>query len=462
MDGATTVTRPGQRALAELDGTGVMLREAVAVLMVIGLLAAACSGTETAQLDRADLIAAVDAHAETPPARFEMTIDYDFDSGGENYSLMTVGEVDTRTGSSRSTLDLTAALAAAGGDEEAPDVDREIETILVGDDLFITGRAFWPLAGDAEYVRVDTTRLTDGVGFEALFEQPAPTADGPTDALEQLRVLDGFEVVGSEDIGESPPVSTTRVRGTILMGDALDELTDEQQDGLRQLYGVSSWDALRDLVVPIDAFVDGDERLRRMVQRFDIATMFPATSDDSPILDDEVPEGTFTLTIDFDGFGDEVEIEAPEGAVDVTDEVLEQLDETQEPGAELPADDDVAASDDLGPLTHDQNFYGAAGTCVQLPEALPVGCDELHSMEVIADSVDLGDGDYPGEREVHRQADSRCLEVLAELDPEGDFISFPSQPTRRAWESGRRFAVCLASPISDDPVTGSLVAGTAG
>lgn len=434
-----------------------MGRKMGGAMVGLAVLAGACGSAEPVEIGRAELIAAVDGLEGEPPARVEMTLDYDFSGDEPDFSLTSVGEIDHRSGSARTVVDVTPALEATAEGELPPGVTREVETIVAGDDLFITGQAFWPLGGDAEFVKIDTTAITNGLGLRDLLGPSGAEPGDATDAIGQLRALGGFEVVGREDIGEWPSVSTTHVRGTVLMGDALDEFSQEQQDGLQQFYGVA-FEGLEDVVVPVDAFVDGDGRLRRMVQRFPIDALFGAAAG-ADLAPDEIPQGTYTVTIDLDGFGEVIDIEVPEGAVDVTNEVVEQFEAMR---SNEPADDASGGSsepvDDFAPLSHDVNQYGAPGTCFTDVEVQVVPCDKPHNLEVIAE-VDLGEGDHPGEDELRVMADEACADALAALDSEGRFSVIASQPSRRAWDTGRRNAVCFASTKAAAQVTGSLVLG---
>lgn len=86
-----------------------------------------------------------------------------------------------------------------------------------------------------------------------------------------------------------------------------------------------------------------------------------------------------------------------------------------------------------------------------------VSCDDPHTDEVFV-TFDIEDGDFPGNEEVSRIADERCLAEFetfvghAYADSVLDF--YWSVPTQRTWRMGDREVVCIV--YSYDDVTGTL------
>lgn len=86
-----------------------------------------------------------------------------------------------------------------------------------------------------------------------------------------------------------------------------------------------------------------------------------------------------------------------------------------------------------------------------------VSCDEPHTDEVYL-TFDIDDGEFPGDEEVGRIADERCVAEFetfvghAYADSILDF--YWSVPTQRTWRMGDREVVCIV--YSYDDVTGTL------
>ena len=86
-----------------------------------------------------------------------------------------------------------------------------------------------------------------------------------------------------------------------------------------------------------------------------------------------------------------------------------------------------------------------------------VSCDEPHTDEVYL-TFDIDDGDFPGDEEVSRIADERCIAEFetfvghAYADSVLDF--YWSVPTQRTWRMGDREVVCIVYSYED--VTGTL------
>ncbi|KNY06564.1 hypothetical protein AKH00_11640 [Microbacterium sp. GCS4] len=86
-----------------------------------------------------------------------------------------------------------------------------------------------------------------------------------------------------------------------------------------------------------------------------------------------------------------------------------------------------------------------------------VSCDQPHTDEVYF-TFDIDDGDFPGDEEVSRIADERCIAEFeafvgyAYADSVLDF--YWSVPTQRTWRMGDREVVCIVYSYED--VTGTV------
>lgn len=296
----------------------------LATLTVVLLLAAACSGDSSdgsseagggsvGDVDVSLIADAADEIAAASSSRFSYTMSYSGVPELEGGEISGEGEVDNETGAARVRLDMGGLVEQLGGSGELPPgFDGTFETITIGTEVYISAALFGPIAGiDAEWVVIDLEDQLGGLGDIGQGQGLDPEAQ-----LAQLKGIADIEEVGSEEVRG---VETTHYTGAINMADALAELDDEQRQALAGLYG-GDVDGLGDVTIPVEVFIDGDGLLRRMEQRIDFDQILPALEDQgSAGAAAELEGATLDLTIEFFDFGAEVDVEAPEDAVDLTE-----------------------------------------------------------------------------------------------------------------------------------------------
>ncbi len=202
-------------------------------------------------------------------------------------------------GRSEVEIDFGGLLGGLPGGEEAPaGLDAPMRMVLDGSTMYLCGPLVAFLGADGECGSIDV----EAIGL--------PAVSGPADPTAFLRTMagsDDVEEVGAEDV---EGVATTHFRGTYTMRDAIDALEPEQAEDLeQQLEGLGGGDELLDVATPFDVWVDGDGRVRRMT--FELAVPTPEGGGDTQV--------RVTTDLRFSDFGDDVEIDVPEGATDITD-----------------------------------------------------------------------------------------------------------------------------------------------
>jgi hypothetical protein len=296
----------------------------LALVLAAVLAAAACgsdSGVESsdpgqsADIEVARIATAVDEVTEAATGRFEMTIAYEGVPGLDGAELTGEGAYDLDNGATRLTMDLGALAAQAPGGGELPDgFGGGFETITVGTTVYMGGELFGAIPGlDAEWVKVD---LSDAAGLEDLGLDSLTQGQGdPTATLEQLRSLGSIEEVGTEDVRG---VATTHYAGEIRLGDTFDELDEAQRNAVAGLYG-GDLEAVADLTIPIEVWVDDEGFVRRISQQIDFGQMAPLLEDQGSDDVGDLDGASLTTTVEYYDIGDDITVEAPQGAVDLTE-----------------------------------------------------------------------------------------------------------------------------------------------
>ena len=152
--------------------------------------------------------------------------------------------------------------------------------------------------GGKTWIKIDLNQLGQSAGLD--FESISQASSGdPTQALQFLRGA-GADVaeVGKEPVrGEA----TTHYRGSIDMNKAAAAAPPEQQQAfqkLAQLYAQP---------LPVEVWIDGEGRLRKMTYAMDLSKLNPPPQATAG----EKPTGSFTFTMELFEFGTPVSVTVP-------------------------------------------------------------------------------------------------------------------------------------------------------
>jgi hypothetical protein len=179
---------------------------------------------------------------------------------------------------------------------------------------------------DDQWGRVDLTALGD---LSLTNVQSTAGSPGGADPRALLDVVSGAE--GVEELG-TDEVDGTGVNGLgadVSLGEMLeaqglsaDRFVDQMSANLGMPSGASEAEAgeVMDTIVrtdiPFEVWVDGSGYVRRVAYEFNLLEMFSGL----PGISDQIEGFTMGTTMDFSGYGEDVEIETPPAdAVDVTD-----------------------------------------------------------------------------------------------------------------------------------------------
>jgi len=251
-------------------------------------------------------------------------------AGGEDTELAELSSVpfvraegvqDFDTGDGTVTLDMRAFATLAGG---APDVDPSdltFEVRTVDGVLYLrAGALLGPLA-PTEWLAMDLDAAVRDLGLgEASIARLRQQSD-PSGYVEMLAaVADDVRRVGEEEVRG---VQTTHYRATVdlarLLEHGLRQLPPELREHLagdgsvEGLFGAFG-ETFGEVAFPIDAWVDGDDLLRKMAVEVDLSALAGGL-----VPGDELPPGlSFAMTMEYFDYGVPVDVRPPP-ANDVTD-----------------------------------------------------------------------------------------------------------------------------------------------
>lgn len=261
------------------------LSRTAAALSVAALVLAAC-GDRTSPRER--LAAAPDATTGEGTAAFAMSADMKIGEEGSGMDVTLGGEgamdLAARTGHMEMTM---------------PGMGASLNVVFDTSAVYLRIPSM-PGGGQAQWIRQTdgTAGMRTGTGFGG---DPSYLVD----------VLDAVE-------GEISELGADTVRGADVRGYGFtvsgEELWGERDDVP---------EAMSDLDVPVEAWLDGQNRLRRMVMRIDMGAASRAVKErmsDSAASDQEremgammgAMTGTMTLTTEFYDFGRDVQVEVPD------------------------------------------------------------------------------------------------------------------------------------------------------
>jgi len=241
-------------------------------------------------------------------------------SGSSDTPLLT-GETDGELQSMH--MDLSAAFGAlgeAGGEDLGSLGDAfKMDTVIDGDTMYIHAPFFASMGALGGDGADDLKVLADGWGkvdLKALGDVGASGFDtsqsmDPKVFLDLLRESGKVKELGTDTIDG---VKVTGLSAEVNFG----ELAKSQNLDSNQLGDVGD---LSDMTFPLEVWVDGEGLLRRLSFSFDMESMAKAideAGEDSESLGN-LGGMEYGMTMDFTDYGDDIEIDVPDDATDVTE-----------------------------------------------------------------------------------------------------------------------------------------------
>lgn len=280
-----------------------MRRATFVTFAIIALLAAAC-GQGPALGERVAQAAERSVEQGTAKVSMEMTMDLPPEAGGGRITAHAEGQVDIDEQLSR----MTMTFSGQGEAQAASEQMGEIEAVSKGLVVYMRLPMIQEVAPEAkEWIRMDIEEIGRDMGVDM-----GPLMQlGQGDPAQQLHFLHGVEdaeELGSEDVRGA---DTTHLRGSIDLANPSGDIPEDARSSLQsvgELTGVEK--------IPFEAWIDGDELVRRMAMTFDYSN-----APDSDI----AAIGTIEMAMEYFDYGTEVDVEIPpdEDVMDI--EELENL-----------------------------------------------------------------------------------------------------------------------------------------
>jgi hypothetical protein len=283
--------------------------------------------------------------AQEQSYRFSMS--FQFDMMGSNVD----GEIARGSANgdqTELTMDFGAMFEQMGsgfGEQMPPelaDADLTMQQIVDGDTLYIRA-PFFAAMGDSLGVgdisgqpggelfgvfsdlgdgwgKVDVEALGDVLPGEAGQAMTGQSVD-PAIYLEILRGADQVEELGSDEIdGVEVEGLAAEVGFSDLMAAAG---TDPSTMG-DVLPG-----EMDSMTFPLEVWVDGDDQVRRLTFNFDAESLADIAGEEAGDIPSEMGDFSMGMTMDFSDYGEDIEIEAPSDAVDITDDFVAAYEDIQ-------------------------------------------------------------------------------------------------------------------------------------
>ncbi len=273
-----------------------MFRKVALVIAAPLLLVASCAKeadraveVKTGAAAVSALRATPDAVADAGTAAFEVVMDMTVE--GESVQLTAEGAIDSAAEQMSMEMDLGTMfdeLAAETGEEVPPGFSDPMEMVADGSTFYLQAPMFemFGLSGWVSMSPDDLGMTEEAMGFGG-------GAYDFTTTLESLRGVVGEpEVVGQEEIRG---VATTHYAARMDLEEALAQAPEAQREVLE-----AQLDQLGEAEIRVNVWIDDDDLPRRM--RMDMGAMFASLG---------LGDGGVTMTMDFLGYGDPVEIQVP-------------------------------------------------------------------------------------------------------------------------------------------------------
>ena len=283
------------------------------------LAVTSCSGGEKVAVEGtpAGMRAAASATIEHRPSRFTMTMT--MTTAGRTVTLPADGQFDVADHVTAMHMDMSQFVGELAPDRSIPeDVASslaDLHAVLSGTTLYLRFPSLAQAIGrDAQWIKMDVARTNQALA-DLLGSQGLP-GDDPTAFVRFLAGTKDVQRIGTEDAGGT---STTHFRGTYTMRGALASAPADQRDALQRVinsFGAS--EAVLDVPIPFDAWVDDDGLMRRMHTRVDASRLGTNRA-----------AGDVEVELELSGFGEAVHLDVPsdQETVDVSG-MLDQMQST--------------------------------------------------------------------------------------------------------------------------------------
>lgn len=265
------------------------------VVVIVTALALAACGQARAPQERLSAASAVTSAADTARVSMDVAMEVDEGAAAMNMTMAGEGAIDFVADTARMEMDAPGPAPAMATVVDGDTVYTRVPAILTG--------------GEPQWVRQQASEM-GGMGIGA----PQGLQGVRNDPAGMVKALDDVS-------GEVTELGDDEVRGEPVQGYEFTLTGAELADS------AETPEALADLEIPTQAWVDADDRLRRMVTEIDMSALAEAVTEEMS-QQDGVPEGaarmmkamsgTMTLTVELFGFGDPVDIAVPDDA-DVVD-----------------------------------------------------------------------------------------------------------------------------------------------
>jgi hypothetical protein len=260
------------------------------LLLVASLAVAGCGGGSTLSFDPA-ASAATTSGAGTAKVAFDTSVT----AAGQDLHMTGEGAVDFAERAATMTFDVGDLLQASG----LPATAGERWTVLTNG-LLVYMRAptlSRRIPGGKQWLKLDVEQLAKSRNLD-LGQLQQLTQGDPTQMLDYLKAVSGkIEEVGSEDVRGVP---TTHYRAKVDLDKVADQAPANVRDALRT--SIQSLERrLGSHELPIDVWVDSENRVRRVAEHLTVAL-----------------GGSVDFTVDLYDFGTPVSVTAPP-ASDTTD-----------------------------------------------------------------------------------------------------------------------------------------------
>lgn len=269
-----------------------------AVLVTAAALALAACGERPSPRDR--LAAASEATFAEGSARVSMEMDVQVEAEGSGMSFTTSGDgvVDQDEGTGRMEMAVPGLAAAA------PGADSTVVMMLAGDVVYL--RLPFAIDGGRRWIRQAAGELPGTGPGRTLSSRPDTWLDALGRVEGEITGLGSDTVRGADVQGYGFTLGAANLRGV---------------DDEARLDSASP--AMRDLEIPTRAWLDADDRVRRMVMEIDMGRLLTAVRQRLEASDAGreawgvgsgmgAMEGTTTLTLDVFDFGADVRVRLPD------------------------------------------------------------------------------------------------------------------------------------------------------
>jgi hypothetical protein len=283
--------------------------------------------------------------AEEQSYRFSMSFQFDMLGSSMDGEL---ARGSTNGDQTELTMDLGALFEEMGsglGEDMPPelaDADLTMQQIVDADTLYIRA-PFFAAMGDS--LGVGDISAQPGSGLFTVFSDLGDDW-GKVDVAALGDVLPGEAGQAVTGQGVDPAVYLEILRGA----DQVEELGSDEIDGV-EVEGLAADVSFEDLMAaagtdpstmggalpgdmesvtfPLEVWVDGDDQVRRLSFNFDAESLADIAGEDLGDAPEGMGDFSMGMTMDFSDYGEDIEIEAPSDAVDITDDFVAAYEDIQ-------------------------------------------------------------------------------------------------------------------------------------